>query len=155
MKMKNVAVLVIALSTLTLTGCLSTSSGNVYRASEVKTAQRVTYGTVVSTRPVQIAADSGMLNVGSVSGAVLGGLAGNTIGGGSGRLLTTAGGVLLGGLAGNAIDQGVRKEEGVEIVVKVDGTGENIAVVQSADTFFSIGQRVRLVGSGKDLRVTP
>lgn len=156
MKMKNMALIGIALSAMTLMGCSSSPySGNVYQAGQVKTAQSVIYGTVISTRPVEIAGNSNTISVGSVSGAVLGGLAGNTVGGGSGRLLATAGGAILGGLAGSAVEKGVTKDHGVEIVVRVDGTNENIAVVQSADTYFSVGQKVRLVGSGKDLRVTP
>lgn len=42
-------------------------------------------------------------NVGTVGGAVLGGLAGAQFGGGSGRLWTTGAGALLGALAGSSI----------------------------------------------------
>lgn len=156
MNMKKIALVGIVFSSLSLVGCMSSPySGNVYSGSQAKTAQSVIYGTVVSTRPVKISNEASAVSVGSVSGAVLGGFAGNTIGGGSGRLLATAGGAILGGLAGSAVEKGVTTENAVEIVVRVDGTNENVAVVQSADTYFSIGQKVRLIGSGKNLRVTP
>lgn len=50
--------IVIAIASVTLAGCANTStlSGDVYSASEAKQVQTVTYGTVVSTRPVQIQA---------------------------------------------------------------------------------------------------
>lgn len=41
--------------------------------------------------------------VGALGGAVLGGLAGSQVGGGSGRLWATGAGVLLGGLLGSEI----------------------------------------------------
>lgn len=41
--------------------------------------------------------------VGTVGGAVLGGIAGNQIGGGLGKTVATAGGAIAGGLAGSAV----------------------------------------------------
>lgn len=155
MNMKKMAIPGIMLASLIMAGCTASPySGNVYTGSQAKTAQSVKFGTVVSTRPVEISGGGGAISVGSVGGAVLGGFAGNTVGGGSGRLLATAGGAILGGLAGSAVEKGVSKDHGVEIVVKLD-SGETIAVVQSADMYFSPGQKVRLVGSGNNIRVTP
>ena len=83
--MKRLLLPVVALSILTLAGCANTSgySGDVYRGSQAKTGQSVTYGTIVAVRPVQIQAESragGLL--GSGGGAVIGGLLGSQVVGG-------------------------------------------------------------------------
>lgn len=155
MKRNIFVVSMLALSVIGLSGCAgNTYSGSTYKASEVKQVQSVRYATVVSVRPVEISKESGAVNVGSIGGAVIGGLAGNTVGQGSGRLLATAGGALLGGLAGNSINNAVGKEKGIEILVKTE-TGQDISIVQSADVSFYKGQRVKLIGNGSSLRVSP
>lgn len=155
MKNKIFVVPMLTIAIMSMVGCAgNTYSGSTYSASEAKQAQSVRYATVVSVRPVEISKDSGAVNVGSVGGAVLGGFAGNTVGGGSGRLLATAGGALLGGIAGNSVNNAVGKEKGIEIFLKTEA-GQEISVVQSADVSFYKGQRVRLVGSGSSVRVTP
>lgn len=67
--------LVVTLAGITLAGCANTStlSGDVYSASEAKQVQTVTYGTIVSTRPVQIQAGEDSNVIGALGGAVLGG----------------------------------------------------------------------------------
>ena len=47
--------------------------------------------------------------VGAVGGAVVGGLLGNRLGGGSGRALFTLGGAAAGGVAGNSIEKNSNK----------------------------------------------
>ncbi|HEY4079361.1 MAG TPA: glycine zipper 2TM domain-containing protein [Burkholderiaceae bacterium] len=49
--------------------------------------------------------------VGVVGGAVIGGLLGNRLGGGTGRALTTAGGAVAGGYAGNEIEKNSKKRQ--------------------------------------------
>lgn len=153
--MKKIILTALTLGILSISGCASNPySSATYGSSEVKQAQEVQYGVVQAVRTVDISKESGAINVGSVSGAVIGGLAGNTIGGGSGKLLTTAGGALLGGLAGNSVNNAVGKKVGMEIDVKLDNSGKIISVVQANDIAFSKGQKVRVVGNGNSVRVT-
>ena len=78
----------------------------------------------------------------------------NTVGGGSGKLLATAGGALLGGVVGNSANKAVGKEKGLEILVRTD-SGQDISIVQSADVNFYKGQKVKFIGNGGSVRVSP
>ncbi|MCI4236908.1 glycine zipper 2TM domain-containing protein [Dickeya dianthicola] len=149
--------LVITLAGITLAGCANTStlSGDVYSASEAKQVQTVTYGTVVSTRQVQIQAGEDSNVIGTIGGAVLGGLVGNTVGRGTGRNLATAAGAVAGGVAGNSIEGAVNRVQGVELEIRKDD-GSTIMVVQKqGDTKFHAGQRVAMANNGRSITVSP
>lgn len=149
--------LVVTLAGVTLAGCANTStlSGDVYSASEAKQVQTVTYGTIVSTRPVQIQAGEDSNVIGALGGAVLGGFLGNTIGGGSGRGLATAAGAVAGGVAGQSATGALNRTQGVELEIRRDD-GTTIMVVQKqGDTKFSAGQRVAMASNGRSITVSP
>ncbi|MFT4464759.1 MAG: outer membrane lipoprotein SlyB [Sodalis sp. (in: enterobacteria)] len=149
--------IVVALAGMTLAGCAnnSTLSGDVYSASETKQVQRVTYGTLVGVRPVQIQGGEDSNVIGAIGGAVLGGFLGNTIGGGSGRSLATAAGAVAGGVAGSSVEGAVNRTQGVELEVRKDD-GNTIMVVQKqGNTRFSVGQRVALASNGRTITVSP
>ncbi|WP_299257073.1 glycine zipper 2TM domain-containing protein [uncultured Kushneria sp.] len=148
---------VAALGALTLGGCANSDiySGNTYTGNQAKTARNVTYGTVTGVRPVTIQAgnenDSGL---GGIGGAVLGGLLGNQFGGGSGRVLTTAVGGIGGAIAGSKVEDRANQVSAYEIQVRTD-SGQDMVVVQKADTPYQPGQRVRLIGSGNSMSIAP
>ncbi|QEM81111.1 glycine zipper 2TM domain-containing protein [Halomonas binhaiensis] len=145
----------LAIAALALTGCANTSgySGNVYSGNQAKAAQSVEYGTISAMRQVQIQAEnSGIL--GSGGGAIIGGLLGNQVGGGSGRTLATAAGAIGGAMAGSKIEQSANRTAAWELEVRKDN-GQTVVVVQKADQPFQVGQRVRLIGSGSNLSVAP
>lgn len=149
--------LVVTLAGITLAGCANTStlSGDVYSASEAKQVQTVTYGTIVSTRPVQIQAGEDSNVIGALGGAVLGGFLGNTIGGGSGRSLATAAGAVAGGVAGQSATGALNRTQGVELEIRRDD-GSTIMVVQKqGDTKYSVGQRVAMASNGRSITVSP
>lgn len=155
--MKRLLLPIAALSILTLAGCANTSgySGDVYRGSQAQTGQSVTYGTIVAVRPVQIQAESragGLLGTGG--GAVIGGLLGNQVGGGSGRQLATVAGALGGAVAGSATEEAANRVNALEMEIRRDD-GTDVVVVQRADRQFQAGQRVRLIGSGASMSVAP
>ncbi|GHE20046.1 glycine zipper 2TM domain-containing protein [Halomonas urumqiensis] len=148
---------IIVIGTLTLAGCANTSTmgGNVYRGNQAQTSQTVTFGTITALRQVQIQADSragGALGTGG--GAVIGGLLGNQVGGGSGRQLATVAGALGGAVAGSRIEESANRTRAWEMEIRRDD-GMNVVVVQKADQAFQVGQRVRLIGSGGNLSVAP
>ncbi|MDU6412531.1 MAG: glycine zipper 2TM domain-containing protein [Yersiniaceae bacterium] len=149
--------LVVALTGATLAGCVNDSglSGDVYTADQAKQVQNVTYGTIVSTRAVQIQGGEENNVIGAIGGAVLGGFLGNTIGGGSGRSLATAAGAVAGGVAGQGVQGALNRSNGVELEIRKDD-GNTIMVVQKADASkFSVGQRVSLASSGSTVTVSP
>ncbi|NYS59430.1 glycine zipper 2TM domain-containing protein [Vreelandella salicampi] len=146
-----------ALSLLTLAGCTNTSqySGDVYSGNQAKTSQNVTYGTIVAIRPVQIQAESRTGNLlGGGGGAIIGGLLGRQVGGGSGRDLATVAGALGGAMAGTAAEDASNRISAWEMEIRTD-SGEDVVVVQRADRQFQAGQRVRLIGSGRNVQVAP
>ncbi|MDF7669845.1 hypothetical protein PT276_01275 [Orbaceae bacterium ESL0721] len=144
-----------------LAGCGNSDiySGDVYTSDQAKQVQHVTYGTVVSVRPVKIqtnATDKQNNNiVGSLGGAVLGGFLGNTIGHGAGNKLAIAGGAIGGSIVGGAVQDQMSKVNAVQLEIKQD-SGSTIVVVQkdSPNNFFA-GQPVRIVTNGKQINVSP
>ena len=145
--MKKVALAV--LIGLTVTGCANTDvlGGDVYSENQAKSAQNVAYGTIVSTRPVKIQADSEGI-IGTVGGGAIGGIAGSAIGGGTGRAIASAVGAVAGAVVGNQVEQKVNQVNGLELEIRKDD-GSVIVVVQKTDPKFVPGARVRLVGNSK------
>ena len=62
-------------------------------------------------------------------------------------------GAVLGGLGGAAVEETATRNKGVEITVKLD-SGRLIAVTQSADETFRVGDRVRVLSGGGTTRVS-
>ena len=155
MQNKRSLVVMAAAMTLVLSGCASSLSGDSYSRSEARQAQTVQIGTVVGTRAVQI--EGTKTGIGAVTGGALGGVAANSIGGGRGKTLATIAGAAVGVLAGSAAEEGLTKTQGVEVMVKLDGTNTTRAYVQEAKgTSFYNGQRVRITTtSSGTARVVP
>ena len=152
--MKKMTAALALLVAFSLTGCANTDvfSGDVYTASQAKEARSITYGTIVSVRPVKIQAENQGI-VGGIGGGALGGIAGNAIGGGRGQAIATVVGALAGAVGGSKIEEKRSQVNGAELVIKKDD-GQEIVVVQKADSSFVAGKRVRIVGGGSDLNVS-
>lgn len=128
-------------------------TGDTVSRGEAGRAQNVRTGTITSIRPINIQGDS---TAGTLIGAGVGGLAGNQLGGGSGRTAATVGGALLGGAAGSHVGQNVTSRRGLEIEVRLSEGGQRVSVVQenSPNESFSVGDRVRVItGAGGRTRV--
>ena len=156
--MKKVTVALALMMSVGLTGCANTDvfSGDVYSADQAKEARSISYGTIVSVRPVKIQADNNGV-IGSVGGGALGGIAGSaigggTIGGGTGQAIATAVGAIGGAIIGSKAEEKMSQVNGAELVIRKDNR-EEIVVVQKADPSFKAGRRVRIVG-GSSLNVS-
>jgi outer membrane lipoprotein SlyB len=100
-------------------------------------------GEIVAINTVQTPEQT--TGVGAVGGAIAGGLLGNQVGGGRGRVLTTIAGAVGGGLAGNGIEHAVRKNTTYQVQVRMqDGSYRNFSY--PAQPGFQIGEHVRVVG---------
>jgi len=100
-------------------------------------------GEVIAINTVQ--APEPTTGLGALGGAVAGGLVGNQIGGGRGKILTTIAGVVGGGLAGNGIEHAVRKQTTYQVQVRMqDGSYRNFSYPTQPDV--QIGQRVHVSG---------
>lgn len=140
------------LAATTVTGCANSDvySGDVYTKDRAKQVQTVSYGTIISTRPVKIQADENSL-LGTIGGAVVGGLLGSTIGGGTGRDIAAAGGAIAGAAAGKAAGDKLNQVDGVEL--EIEENGEAIVVVQKASPTFVPGARVRMTQGNGSINV--
>lgn len=140
--MRNLFTIVVAAALAAgVAGCATTASSGTYSRAEVGRQAEIQMGVVVAVRPVEIGGTQS--GVGTLSGAAVGGIAGSNIGEGKGSAVGTILGAVVGGVAGSAAEQGVTKQKGLEITVKLD-SGRTTAVVQGADIQFYVGDRVRL-----------
>ena len=99
-------------------------------------------GTVVSTHTYQRAAEHGS-GVGIATGAVVGGLLGNHVGGGNGRSLATVAGAVGGGYAGNEIEKRSRTTTVTEVRVRMSN-GAVRTFTESGGNRRRAGQHVRV-----------
>lgn len=135
-----------------LTGCASGRGSDDYERGEARRVYEVKTGVVENVRLVKMeGTDSG---VGTVAGGAIGGIAGSELGRGKGSAVGAVLGALVGGIAGSAAEEGVTRKPALEITVRID-FGRTIAIVQE-DTGeqFSRGDRVRILESGGQARVT-
>jgi outer membrane lipoprotein SlyB len=124
----------------TIPACAPANTGSTVPAYALGGAASVNFGTIVGTRPVNVAGSQS--GVGTIGGAVAGGVAGSFIGGDwRSNALAGVGGAILGGLAGSAIERGVTQGQAVEFIVRVDRGGD-IAVVQTNEEGLQVGDRV-------------
>ena len=145
--MKKIALAI--LMSLTLVGCANEDiyGGNVYSGAQAKEARSISYGTIVSTRPVKIQSDNQGV-VGTIGGGAIGGIAGSTIGGGTGRALATAVGAVAGAVVGSKVEEKASQVSAIEMVIRKDD-GKEIVVVQKARANLVPGARVRIVGGSR------
>lgn len=148
---KTAFIMISASMTLSLAGCSSAPSSNTYTYQQAGTIHEVKMGTITGIRAIQIEKDE--TPVGNAAGAILGGIAGSTVGQGKGRAAATTAGSVMGGIIGSKVDKGIQTQPGFEITVQLDG-GKLVAVTQAADQQFSVGQRVKVLTKDGVARVT-
>ncbi|MFA5626318.1 MAG: glycine zipper 2TM domain-containing protein [Thiohalomonadaceae bacterium] len=138
--------LIILFTLVFLHACASSQSGGAYKRSETRTAQDIQMGQVEHVREVLI--EGTKTNVGTAAGAAIGGVLGH--GSSSNQTTRTVGGIagaVVGGMAGAAAEEGLTRQKGYEITIKLD-SGRVIAIVQAADEEFEVGDRVRVIEGG-------
>ena len=148
---RNTMITAAALCALLLGGCAYNAGSRDYRGYQVMGEQSVRFGVVESVRDVNIAPHE--TGVGTAGGAVLGGLAGSQVGGGTGQVAGAVGGAILGGILGSNVERSANQRPGVEITVQLD-SGKYVAIVQQADEQFRPGDRVRVLTGRGTTRVT-
>jgi outer membrane lipoprotein SlyB len=112
----------------------------------------VAFGQVIAVRNVDIR--PGQTHLGMATGAALGAIGGSRIGGDTASNVAGGiGGAVVGGAIGSAI-QGSQNTRGIEVTVTLD-SGQTVAIVQPGDIRdFRQGDRVRVVGTSDNARVT-
>lgn len=140
---------------MALTGCATSLSGDVYSRDEARRTQQVEYGRIDEVRPVII--EGTQTGAGSAAGAAIGAIAGSGVS--SGDRESRIGAVLIGAagaVVGNKAEEALTQAQGLEMILTLD-SGRVLSVVQevaSVDEFLP-GQRIKLIGSGKNARVSP
>ncbi|MBI5059356.1 MAG: glycine zipper 2TM domain-containing protein [Nitrosomonadales bacterium] len=132
-------------------GCASSKSGDTYTRDEARRVQNVQMGVVEGSRPIKI--EGTKSGIGTGAGAIVGGIAGSSTGQGKGSSIGAVLGAVAGGVVGAAAEEGFTREEGMEITVRLEN-GRLISVVQGGKEQFQPGDRVRVLGSGGETRVT-
>lgn len=149
----NRLTLVLPLCVLMVAGCEDTMQGPTYVQSPAD--QSVMYGTIIESRPVQVASNNSDNKVG---GAIVGGLAGaiigNQFGKGSGKTAMTGLGAIGGAMAGNALaDNGQNARWSRQWTVRLQQGGV-IQVVQDSQNLY-VGQRVRVIQDSNGTYLQP
>lgn len=144
--MNRLALAALMMAGLVLASCQSSLSGDTYSRDQARREMSVRMGTVEAVRAVTI--EGTKSHVGTASGAAIGGLAG-----GRGSTAGAIAGAVVGGVAGALIEEGATRRSGQEITIRLD-SGNVIAVVQEGDEKFNPGDRVKLVGSSGNTRVS-
>lgn len=134
-----------------LGACAYPAGSRDYRGYQVMGEQQVRFGVVESVRDVNI--NPGSSGVGTAGGAILGGIAGSNVGGGTGQVAGAVGGAILGGILGSNIEKSASERHGIEVTVQLD-SGKYVAIVQEADEAFRPGDRVRVLSGRGTTRVT-
>lgn len=150
--MRITRLLAIGLLSGLIAACASSNSGSVYSRDEARKVQTVKTGVVESVRQVKL--EGTKSPVGTIAGGAVGGIAGSSIGGdGKSGAVGAVIGAVVGGIAGAVAEEGITRKDGLEITVKLDGGGL-IAIVQEADEVFKAGEKVRILESGGESRVS-
>ena len=135
------AMLVVTL--LGLAGCAPTNTNTTYGAADIGRTQNVSYGVIVSMRPVIVQSEP--TGVGTVAGAVAGATAGSLIGRNDARanVLGAVGGAIVGGVAGTMVEHAASTGTAMEFIIREDN-GNTISVVQTNENNFQPGERIVL-----------
>jgi outer membrane lipoprotein SlyB len=134
---------------MALNGCayVPSASPAAYPRSEVRQSQQVQFGQVIAVQPVQI--EGTKSGLGPAIGAVAGGLATGYATKNSSSLtkaLGGLGGAVAGGMIGTATEEGLTRQGGLQITVRLEN-GRTVAVTQGAQEQFSAGERVQVLTS--------
>ena len=144
----------ISLVCSSLTGCVSGLEGSSYSRSEARQIQQVEFGAVLSTKPVII--EGQRTDWGELSGVIIGGIAGSSVGEGKGQQIATTLGAIGGAVAASVVEEKATRVQGLELTVKMD-SGKILSIVQEVEEInqFQKGQRVRVLMQGSLARVSP
>jgi outer membrane lipoprotein SlyB len=134
-----------------LAACTPQQNANVLPANSALTASTVSYGTIVSSRVVQLQGGQGSQAAGAVLGGLAGAALGQNVGRGTGTVVATGVGATAGAAAGLQAGRTVAGRQSIEWTVRMDN-GATIAVIQG-EPAFAVGQRVQVITGGGQTRL--
>jgi outer membrane lipoprotein SlyB len=143
------------MAALALAGCANTnganypSNPNVANANNPNNASNTysMYGVVHSIELVQqenTGAAGSSIGLGTIAGAVIGGVLGNQVGGGTGKTVATVAGAAGGAYVGHELEnKQPQTVDAYRIIARMDN-GTYQSTMQSTDSGFRVGDRVRI-----------
>ena len=136
---------VVALGSL---AACQTANPDVVSRYDAQRMSSVQDATVLSLRPVTLAGSQS--GVGTVGGAVIGGIAGSNVGGPRTGGIVGIVGAIAGGLIGNAVERDATQQQAVEILVQLKN-GERRAVIQGlgSETFAPVDPVIMITTGGR------
>lgn len=150
MFMNHVKFIMSLLVVAILAGCASPTP-RTYKESNVNQGMEiVAYGQIVSVTDVILDKEKAAAYDPTLIGAILGGVAGSTVGGGNTEhVLGGVAGVVLGGVVGSQIKKQNAKIPAYELYLRLD-SGKELVVVQGKETAFAPGERIKLLKDNQD-----
>ena len=144
-------VLVASIAALGTLGACQTANPDAVSAYDAQRMSSVQDATVLSLRPVTLQGrDTG---VGTVGGAVIGGIAGSNVGGPRTGGIVGIVGAIAGGLIGNAVERDATQQQAIEILVQLKN-GDRRSVIQGVGSeTFNPGDPVIMITTGGRVRV--
>lgn len=149
--MKQVRIYLLLGMAAIIGGCASSQSGDTYSRDEARRVQNVQLGTVEASRAVKI--EGTKTAIGAGAGTIVGAIAGSSVGQGKGSAVGSVLGAVGGGVVGAAAEEGLTREDGVEITIRLEN-GRLISVVQAGKEQFQPGEKVRVLEVDGASRVT-
>ena len=139
--------------TVVVTGCASSKGGDVYSREDARRPMSVRMATIEGLRAVKLEGTKSA--VGTGAGAIVGGIAGSGVArDAKGQAIGAVLGAVVGGIAGALTEERSSREEAIEFTVRTED-GKLLAYVQGGDiNEFKVGERVRLLGTGSETRVS-
>lgn len=147
--------LVLALPLLVFTGCTSPDGQNRYSYKDVGQSAIVEFGTILSSRQVEITGPNS--GNGALAGGALGLATGSNVGGGNGQAVGMVAGAIVGAIAGATAEQALADMRGIEYTI-IKENGKVITLVQNLnkdDRIIQNNTRVMVQISGSYQRVIP
>lgn len=153
MKTRQPTIAAVIATAILAAGCASTPLPPDNARNYPAASQRdySSYGMVESIDTVNAQSGAGSIGIGTVGGAVVGGLLGNQVGGGTGRKAATVAGAVGGALAGNQVDKHRNTAPPMyDIRVRLnDGSYQTVRQESLGD--IRVGNRVR-IENGRAMR---
>ena len=144
-------VLVASVAALGTLGACQTANPDAVSRYDAQRMSSVQDATVLSIRPVTLQGTNS--GVGTVGGAVIGGIAGSNVGGPRTGGIVGIVGAIAGGLIGNAVERDATQQQAIEILVQLKN-GDRRAVIQGIGSeTFAAGDPVIMITTGGRTRV--
>jgi outer membrane lipoprotein SlyB len=143
---------------LSLSSCgtiYSTSSDKV-EIKDTGRALNTDLGVIIDVVPVKIKGETS--NIGAVTGAIIGGIASQKVGSGTGKDIAIVAGTVAGGVIGYFLPVKIGEHNGFQYTISLDNSKNPISIIQSISNEeknnHKVGDRVTII-YGNQVRVIP